>query len=43
VEKMLDALEKRIGKKPGATVIVDRGPRWPPQNRPCVATSKPAI
>jgi len=25
VEKMLDALEKRIGKKPGATVIVDRG------------------
>ena len=25
VDKMLDALEKRTGKKPGATVIVDRG------------------
>ncbi len=25
VEAMLDALEKRTGKKPGATVIVDRG------------------
>ena len=24
VEAMLDALEKRMGKKPGATVIVDR-------------------
>jgi transposase len=25
VGEMLDALEKRAGKKPGATVIVDRG------------------
>jgi transposase len=25
LEKMLDALEKRTGKRPGATVIVDRG------------------
>src|SRR6266851_3654498 len=25
LDKMLDALEKRVGKKPGATVIVDRG------------------
>jgi transposase len=25
LDKMLDALEKRMGKKPGATVIVDRG------------------
>src|SRR2546425_94244 len=25
VDRMLDALEKRMGKKPGATVIVDRG------------------
>jgi hypothetical protein len=25
LKTMLDALEKRLGKKPGATVIVDRG------------------
>src|SRR5213594_2435135 len=25
VDKMLDALEKRVGQRPGATVIVDRG------------------
>jgi len=25
VEAMLDALEKRVGRKPGATVVVDRG------------------